>query len=169
MLDFTGKVAFIAGAGSVGPGWGNGKARWLFHALDVLNDRERRIFEARRLADDPELRRRALTFVVVGGGYAGIHAASDTEYDWPWYGELVGAYFSGHPQNQTATVVVEAVFALPGLGSLLLSSVLGRDLPVVQTLILAITAVVLVVNFGVDLLQRWIDPRLRAGSVVGGA
>lgn len=66
-------------------------------------------------------------------------------------------------------VVVEAVFALPGLGSLLLSSVLGRDLPVVQTLILAITAVVLVVNFGVDLLQRWIDPRLRAGSVVGSA
>lgn len=66
-------------------------------------------------------------------------------------------------------VVVEAVFALPGLGSLLLSSVLGRDLPVVQTLVLAITAVVLVVNFAVDLLQRWIDPRLRAGSVVGSA
>lgn len=66
-------------------------------------------------------------------------------------------------------VVVEAVFALPGLGSLLLSSVLGRDLPVVQTLVLAITAVVLVVNFAVDLLQRWIDPRLRTGSVVGSA
>jgi type 1 glutamine amidotransferase len=32
-----------------------------------------------------------------GGGFAGIHSASDTEYDWPWYGELVGAYFDGHP------------------------------------------------------------------------
>ena len=28
-----------------------------------------------------------------GGGYAGIHAAADTEYEWPWYGRLVGAYF----------------------------------------------------------------------------
>ena len=32
-----------------------------------------------------------------GGGFVGIHAAADTEYDWPWYGELVGAYFNGHP------------------------------------------------------------------------
>lgn len=46
-------------------------------------------------------------YVQGGGGYAGIHAASDTEYDWPWYGELVGAYFSAHPQNQDATVKVE--------------------------------------------------------------
>lgn len=29
----------------------------------------------------------------------GIHSASDTEYDWPWYGRLVGAYFSNHPNN----------------------------------------------------------------------
>ncbi len=29
----------------------------------------------------------------------GIHAASDTEYDWPWYGKLVGAYFDGHPND----------------------------------------------------------------------
>ena len=46
-------------------------------------------------------------YVQGGGGYAGIHAASDTEYDWPWYGELVGAYFDSHPQNQDATVKVE--------------------------------------------------------------
>ncbi len=32
-----------------------------------------------------------------GGGYVGVHAASDTEYDWPWYGELVGAWFDNHP------------------------------------------------------------------------
>jgi type 1 glutamine amidotransferase len=46
-------------------------------------------------------------FIRAGNGYVGIHAASDTEYDWPWYGQLVGAYFKGHPQVQTASVVVE--------------------------------------------------------------
>ncbi|MGH3148331.1 MAG: ThuA domain-containing protein, partial [Rubrobacter sp.] len=41
-----------------------------------------------------------------GGGYAGVHAAADTEYDWAWYGRLVGAYFGSHPAVQTATVEV---------------------------------------------------------------
>lgn len=41
-----------------------------------------------------------------GGGFAGIHAASDTEYEWPWYGRLVGAYFKSHPRIQEATVRV---------------------------------------------------------------
>lgn len=41
-----------------------------------------------------------------GGGFVGIHAASDTEYDWPWYGKLVGAYFDSHPEIQTATIQV---------------------------------------------------------------
>ena len=45
-------------------------------------------------------------FIQAGGGYVGVHAASDTEYDWPWYGELVGAYFVGHPRIQQATLVV---------------------------------------------------------------
>ena len=34
-----------------------------------------------------------------GGNFMGIHAASDTEYDWPWYGNLVGAYFTSHPND----------------------------------------------------------------------
>jgi type 1 glutamine amidotransferase len=42
-----------------------------------------------------------------GGGYVGIHSASDTEYDWPWYGGLVGAYFANHPDIQPAVVRVE--------------------------------------------------------------
>ncbi|MCF4122281.1 ThuA domain-containing protein [Antribacter sp. KLBMP9083] len=46
-------------------------------------------------------------YIQGGGGYAGIHAASDTEYAWSWYGGLVGAYFSDHPANQTATIKVE--------------------------------------------------------------
>ncbi len=38
-------------------------------------------------------------FIQAGGSYVGIHAASDTEYDWAWYGKLVGGYFSSHPGN----------------------------------------------------------------------
>ncbi|MEO7714330.1 MAG: ThuA domain-containing protein, partial [Gemmatimonadaceae bacterium] len=33
------------------------------------------------------------------GGWVGIHSATDTEYDWPWYGRLAGAWFNGHPNN----------------------------------------------------------------------
>lgn len=36
-------------------------------------------------------------YIQNGGGFVGVHSASDTEYDWPWYGELVGAYFDNHP------------------------------------------------------------------------
>jgi type 1 glutamine amidotransferase len=41
-----------------------------------------------------------------GGGYAGVHSASDTEYDWPFYGRLVGAYFKSHPKIQPAVIHV---------------------------------------------------------------
>src|SRR6478752_1959581 len=41
-----------------------------------------------------------------GGGYVGVHSATDTEYDWPWYGQLVGAYFKRHPAMQHARVDV---------------------------------------------------------------
>ncbi|MCX4585164.1 ThuA domain-containing protein [Streptomyces sp. NBC_01481] len=46
-------------------------------------------------------------YVAAGGGYMGVHAAADTEYDWAFYGGLVGAYFQSHPQIQPATVRVE--------------------------------------------------------------
>ncbi len=46
-------------------------------------------------------------FVQAGKGWVGVHSASDTEYDWPWYGELVGAYFKAHPAIQPATLRVE--------------------------------------------------------------
>jgi type 1 glutamine amidotransferase len=42
-----------------------------------------------------------------GGGYVGIHAAADTEYDWAFYGGVAGAYFQNHPAIQPATVDVE--------------------------------------------------------------
>ncbi|AXI99556.1 cytochrome c/hypothetical protein [Cyclonatronum proteinivorum] len=38
-------------------------------------------------------------FIQNGGGFAGVHSATDTEYEWPWFGELVGARFSNHPNN----------------------------------------------------------------------
>ena len=47
-------------------------------------------------------------YIRSGHGYVGIHAAADTEYGWPWYGKLVGAYFRNHPNGTpTATVVRE--------------------------------------------------------------
>lgn len=44
-----------------------------------------------------------------GGGYAGVHSASATEYDWDWYRDLVGAHFRNHPKVQPAVVKVEDV------------------------------------------------------------
>ncbi|GIJ39224.1 ThuA domain-containing protein [Micromonospora andamanensis] len=65
---------------------------WLSTTGDVLTADQQAAFER---------------YIQAGGGYAGIHAAADTEYSWSWYGELVGAYFNSHPANQTATVKVE--------------------------------------------------------------
>jgi type 1 glutamine amidotransferase len=43
-------------------------------------------------------------YIEAGGGFMGIHAATDCEYNWPWYGNLVGAFFGGHPAQQVATL-----------------------------------------------------------------
>jgi cytochrome c len=45
-------------------------------------------------------------YIRSGGGFVGIHSASDTEYGWGWYGRLVGAYFKSHPAIQPATVLI---------------------------------------------------------------
>lgn len=50
-------------------------------------------------------------YIRSGGSFVGIHAASDTEKDWPWYNNLVGAYFKGHPKPQNARYnVVDKTF-----------------------------------------------------------
>ena len=59
-------------------------------------------------------------------------------------------------------IVIENVFVLPGLGRLLFQSGGNRDLIVVQDLVLLVTAIVLVVNFLVDLTYRLLDPRIRS-------
>jgi type 1 glutamine amidotransferase len=56
---------------------------------------------------DPSQQAAFERFIRKGRGYAGIHSASDTEYEWPFYGELVGAYFKNHPHIQTAHIRVE--------------------------------------------------------------
>ncbi|PZV92597.1 hypothetical protein SAMN05443287_108264 [Micromonospora phaseoli] len=57
----------------------------------VLSDVGRTAFEA---------------YVRGGGGFLGVHSAAATEYGWPFYGELVGAWFDKHPEVQPATVTV---------------------------------------------------------------
>lgn len=59
---------------------------------DILNAEQKAAFER---------------YIRHGGGFVGVHAATDTEYNWPFYGRLVGAYFLKHPKVQQATVHVE--------------------------------------------------------------
>lgn len=63
-------------------------------------------------------------------------------------------------ETVAGSIVVEQVFGLPGVGRLLISSISTRDFPVVEILILYITAVVIIVYFLVDMLYRLIDPRI---------
>ena len=59
---------------------------------DVLNYRQEVAFER---------------YIQAGGGFAGVHSATDTEYDWGWYGRLVGGYFNGHPEPQQAKFIIK--------------------------------------------------------------
>jgi type 1 glutamine amidotransferase len=65
---------------------------WLETTGDVLNDTQQAAFQS---------------YIGAGGGYVGVHSAADTEYDWPFYGGLVGAYFMSHPAIQQAQVRIE--------------------------------------------------------------
>ena len=60
-----------------------------------------------------------------------------------------------------ATVVVEAVFAIPGMGNLIVNAALTRDLPVVQGVVFVMVLVVISVNLAADLLYTVLDPRIR--------
>jgi len=60
---------------------------------DVLDDPQQAAFER---------------YIEGGGGFVGVHSATDTEYDWPWYGALLGTYFADHPPGTyQATVRIE--------------------------------------------------------------
>ncbi|WP_395700443.1 ABC transporter permease [Aquabacterium sp.] len=64
----------------------------------------------------------------------------------------------------TGTIVVENVFVLPGIGRLVFQAIANRDLVVVRDVVMLLVAVVVVVNFVVDLLYALVDPRLRASD-----
>ncbi|WP_291426865.1 ABC transporter permease [Deinococcus sp.] len=63
----------------------------------------------------------------------------------------------------TATVIVEAVFSLPGFGTLILSGIEARDYPMVQGVVLVLSALVVLVNLIVDLSYGLLDPRISYG------
>lgn len=71
---------------------------------------------------------------------------------------VLGVYF-GH--LLAGTVIIENIFAWPGLGNLLVTSVEAQDVPVVTSCIMVIVTMFLFVNFFVDLLYHIIDPRIR--------
>ncbi len=54
----------------------------------------------------PAQERALQQYIHNGGGYVGIHAATDCEYNWPWYNQLAGAWFLGHPEQQEATLLI---------------------------------------------------------------
>jgi peptide/nickel transport system permease protein len=60
-------------------------------------------------------------------------------------------------------VVTETVFNLPGLGNLVVRAVLRRDYPVIQGALLVIAGVYVIINFTIDVLYVFVDPRVRHG------
>ncbi len=62
------------------------------------------------------------------------------------------------------SIIVEQVFSVPGVGRLLITAILNRDYPVVQAVVMYVTALVVVINFLVDLLYQAVDPRIKAGG-----
>ncbi|HTE33579.1 MAG TPA: ThuA domain-containing protein, partial [Chryseolinea sp.] len=62
-----------------------------YHAV-IFNNTTRNVLNAEQQAAFER-------YIQAGGGFVGIHAAADTEYEWPWYDKLVGAHFASHPHN----------------------------------------------------------------------
>jgi len=54
----------------------------------------------------PQEEKALQAYIHHGGGFVGIHAATDCEYNWQWYGDLVGGFFKSHPKQQQAKVIV---------------------------------------------------------------
>jgi peptide/nickel transport system permease protein len=69
----------------------------------------------------------------------------------------LGAFLGG-------VLVIEQVFGIPGIGALAWQAILNEDLPMIQGTVLFAASLIIVSNFGIDLLYGWIDPRVRATS-----
>ncbi|HVV92181.1 MAG TPA: ABC transporter permease [Hyphomicrobiales bacterium] len=64
----------------------------------------------------------------------------------------------------TGTVVTETMFSIPGVGRLAVESILNRDFPVVQAVVILVTVIYVAINLAVDILYGFIDPRTRSGG-----
>jgi len=64
----------------------------------------------------------------------------------------------------TSAIVIENVFVLPGIGRLIFQAIANRDLIVVRDVVMLLSAMVILINFFIDLLYAWIDPRLKTGA-----
>ena len=64
----------------------------------------------------------------------------------------------------TSAIVIENVFVLPGLGRLIFQAIANRDLVVVRDVVMLLAALVILINFLVDVLYAWVDPRLKAAN-----
>jgi peptide/nickel transport system permease protein len=64
----------------------------------------------------------------------------------------------------TSAIVIENVFVLPGIGRLIFQAIANRDLIVVRDVVMLLSAMVILINFLIDLLYAWIDPRLKSGG-----
>ena len=58
-------------------------------------------------------------------------------------------------------VILEQIFAVPGVGRLLVDAILQRDYPVVQTTVVMFAGMLVLMNLAVDLSYAWLDPRIR--------
>jgi len=65
-------------------------------------------------------------------------------------------------------VIVETIFAWPGIGKYVVDSITARDYPTIQGFVLFAGSLVLLINLAVDLMYVWLDPRVRLGGTVGG-
>ena len=74
---------------------------------------------------------------------------------------IIGVTFAG---MLGGAVVIENVFNIPGMGRLLVQSVVRRDIPVVQGAVMTVAAIEVLVMLGVDLLYVYVDPRIRYGT-----
>jgi peptide/nickel transport system permease protein len=64
----------------------------------------------------------------------------------------------------TSAIVIENVFVLPGIGRLVFQAIANRDLVVVRDVVMVLSAFVIAINFLIDILYAWIDPRLQSGG-----
>lgn len=100
--------------------------------------------------------------------YARVRGLSERRILWrhvlinAMYSPLVALGMS-IPKLIAGTLIIENIFSWPGLGRLCVTAIFNRDYPVIQAYVLLMALLFVVANFIIDLLQMWLDPRLRDG------